>query len=108
MPTRPSALLLALSLMPATATGQGPTGRDLTALSLNELAELEVTSVSKKPERLWNTPAASPRDRVEYDPRRSRGRAILDPRNNRYYFRSVVGDLGGRSNWPPRSGLSER
>src|SRR5687768_5134628 len=46
MSTRPTALLLALSLAPATATGQGPTGRDLTALSLNELADLEVTSVS--------------------------------------------------------------
>jgi iron complex outermembrane recepter protein len=58
MSTPPTALLLALSLAPATATGQGPAGRDLTELSLNELAELEVTSVSKKPEQLWNTPAA--------------------------------------------------
>jgi len=48
----------------------------------------------------WNTPAATPKDKVAYDPKRSTGRAILDPRNDRFYFRSVVGDLDMRaSRW---------
>lgn len=47
----------------------------------------------------WNTSAATPRDKVSFNPRRSNGRAILDPRG-RYYFRSVVGELDMRaSRW---------
>jgi len=60
MLTRAVLLLLAGSLAPVSAPGQdpAPAARDLTTLSLSELAELEVTSVSKKPEPLWNRPAA--------------------------------------------------
>jgi hypothetical protein len=48
----------------------------------------------------WSTPAATPGDRVVYEPKRSRGKAILDPRQGRYYFRSVVGALDLRaSRW---------
>ena len=41
----------------------------------------------------WSTKAATPGDKVEFNPARSAGRGILDPRRNRYYFRSVVGKL---------------
>ena len=60
MRTRTALLVLAAHLAPTFATCQDPPApaRDLTALSLSELAELEVTSVSKKPEKSWNTPAA--------------------------------------------------
>src|SRR5918994_5089205 len=60
MRTRAALLALAAHLAPTSATCQDPPApaRDLTALSLSELAELEVTSVSKKPEKSWNTPAA--------------------------------------------------
>ena len=42
----------------------------------------------------WHTPAATPKDRIAYNPKRSKGQAILDPRGRRFFFRSVVGDLG--------------
>jgi iron complex outermembrane receptor protein len=38
--------------------GGGTTGRDLTEISLDELVNLKVTSVSKKPEKLSHAPAA--------------------------------------------------
>lgn len=47
-------LLLPLSFAPALSDDL-----DLTELSLDELAEIEVTSVSKKGERLWQTAAAA-------------------------------------------------
>jgi len=48
----------------------------------------------------WSAPAATPRDRIGFNPKRSRGSGILDPRGRRYYFRSVVGNLGMRaSTW---------
>lgn len=45
----------------------------------------------------WNTRAATPGDKVLFNPRRSSGSGILDPRRNRYYFRSVVGNLDMRA-----------
>jgi iron complex outermembrane receptor protein len=42
----------------AAAEGGGSAGRDLTEISLNELVNLKVTSVSKKPEKLSHAPAA--------------------------------------------------
>ncbi len=49
-------LAVALTLVPARA-GE-PAGRDFTSFSLEELMRTEVTSVSKKAERLEDTPAA--------------------------------------------------
>lgn len=45
----------------------------------------------------WSTRAATPGDSVQFDPTRSAGRGILDPRRNKYYFRSVVGRLEMRA-----------
>lgn len=45
----------------------------------------------------WSTRAATPGDKVLFNPVRSAGRGILDPRRNRYYFRSVVGNLEMRA-----------
>jgi hypothetical protein len=45
----------------------------------------------------WSTKAATPGDKVLFNPTRSAGRGILDPRRNRYYFRSVVGHLEMRA-----------
>lgn len=45
----------------------------------------------------WSAPGASRRDKVAYNPKRSNGRAILDPDRGRYYFRSVVGALDMRA-----------
>lgn len=45
----------------------------------------------------WSTRAATPGDKVTFNPKRSAGRGILDPRRNRYYFRSVVGNLDMRA-----------
>jgi iron complex outermembrane receptor protein len=60
MGTRVVLLLLIAQLDALSARAQDPPApaRDLTALSLTELAELEVTSVSKKPEKRWATPTA--------------------------------------------------
>jgi iron complex outermembrane recepter protein len=57
---RASFLALWLGAGPALAAtpAAGPPERDLTELSLNELAELEVTSVARRPERRLRTPAA--------------------------------------------------
>jgi iron complex outermembrane receptor protein len=60
----PAGVVLALCLglaFPAPARGETaetPAARDLTELSLEELAGLEVTTVSRKPEALIHTPAA--------------------------------------------------
>jgi iron complex outermembrane receptor protein len=57
---RPLALLLACSLATvAHAGGLGqPQGADFADLSIEELANIQVTSVSKKPERLLDAPAS--------------------------------------------------
>jgi hypothetical protein len=48
----------------------------------------------------WSVPQATPRDRIVFDPHRSFGQGILDPRRGRYYFRSLVGDVDMRaSRW---------
>ncbi|MFN8620148.1 MAG: hypothetical protein U0869_05310 [Chloroflexota bacterium] len=48
----------------------------------------------------WSAPGARPGDRVVFHPRRSAGRAILDPVRGRFYFRSLVGDVQMRaSRW---------
>jgi len=49
--------LLALAVTPATAAGI-PSTSELAELSLEQLANLEITSVSKKPERLADAPAS--------------------------------------------------
>jgi iron complex outermembrane receptor protein len=55
--------LLALERPPQTLFAQGPDSsgkpvQDLNQLSLEELGNVEVTSVSKEPEQVWQTPAA--------------------------------------------------
>jgi len=45
------------TLADGSGTGQ-PDGQILTQLSLQELGDVEVTTVSKEPEEVWNTPAA--------------------------------------------------
>jgi iron complex outermembrane receptor protein len=56
---RPAALLLLLtSLLPAAAAGQPQAVADLKKLSIEELMEIEVTSVSKRSERLSQAAAA--------------------------------------------------
>ena len=49
----------------------------------------------------WNTPGGHPARQGRATTRSGpAGARILDPRNNRYYFRSVVGDLDMRaSRW---------
>jgi iron complex outermembrane recepter protein len=55
----PSTALLLLALVLArTATAQQAPPRQLTALTLEQLGEIEVSSVSKQAEDLWRTPVA--------------------------------------------------
>ena len=57
--SRAGAALLMAAMFCAAAMGQGvPAARDLTETSLEELMNIEVTSVSKKEERLFQTAAA--------------------------------------------------
>jgi iron complex outermembrane receptor protein len=60
-PSRPSRRVLVLLLAAALASGAhaaAPQGGDLADLSIEELANIQVTSVSKKPERLLDAPAS--------------------------------------------------
>ncbi len=50
--------ILAVAAVPGPARAAVPGGRDFTSFSLEELMETEVTSVSKKAERLQDAPAA--------------------------------------------------
>src|SRR5581483_11169288 len=59
----PLTVLIALAGFTNTARSQNapqttPSQQSLNSLSLEELASLEVTTLSKEPEQIWDTPAA--------------------------------------------------